>query len=210
MIPTFQLGQLGFSRGAGDTGSPPPPTGDYWNPADKGVHIVLSNYNRTAETDTFGTWYSVRSITSHSSGKWYVENEIDTNVPNNQLFGFANASQSLNAFLGSSGSDGWGIQNNSGSSVWPGSSSTGLTPPIATERNMAAYDAATGKIWLGSKGAWANSGDPAAGTNPTFTITPGTTLYLAESIRDNGMVSTIKNQAGENVYTIPSGFSMWG
>lgn len=109
-----------------------------------------------------------------------------------------------------SGTDGWGIQNNGGSSVWPGSTSTGLTAPVAGERNIAAYDAATGKIWLGSKGVWANSGNPAAGTNPTFTIAAGTTLYLAESIRDAGMASTIKNQAGENVYAIPSGFSMWG
>lgn len=93
MIPTFQAGQLGFYRPSSGTGSPPPPTGDFWNPSDKGAHIVLSNYNRTATTDTFGDWYTVRSITAHSTGKWYAENEIDTNIVSNMLFGFANASQ---------------------------------------------------------------------------------------------------------------------
>jgi len=190
----------------------------YWNPSDKGANVTLSGGNATATNATGGAWATVRSVTAHSSGKYYAENLIVTNTANHQVFGLALATADLNNFLGSDNL-GWSIQNDAnntmrGTGAQMGGTSLG-TPPIATERNMMAVDFDTDPsfvlLWLGSKGNWPGGGVPATATNPTFKITkPLGALYLAVSPFSNGMSSTLKNQVGENAFTIPSGFSMFG
>lgn len=188
----------------------------YWNPSDNGPSMVLSNNNATVTGPATPAWSSIRSVSSRNSGKWYAENLIDTNTPTYQVFGVALSTATLTSYLGSD-NFGWSIQNDTNSTL-RGTGQQGypspLIAPVAGERNMVAYDPATGNLWFGSKGIWATTnagvGDPGAGTNPTFILTAGSTLYLAVSAYSNGQVSTLKNQSGENAHAIPSGFAMWG
>jgi hypothetical protein len=190
----------------------------YWNPADKGSNISLSGTgNYIADNiQAAGSWTPVRSITSHSTGKWYAENLIAAmDAQARIIFGVGTAAMSVaNGVFVGQGAGGWAIQNDtSGPSTLrlAGSATvSGLTAAGVGARHMVAYDAGAGKIWLGSGGAWHNSGDPAAGTNPTVTIAAGTALYLACSIFKTLNTTHLKNQTGENAHTIPSGFSMWG
>jgi len=184
----------------------------YWNPSDKGSAIILSNGNATStNANAFVTWHSVRSGASHGSGKWYAEEVMDANAASSNIFGVGTSAAAVTNYCGSD-AFGWGIQNDASSTVYnnAGTTVTALSPPSVNQRSMVAYDAASGKIWLGAKGVWAGSGDPAAGTNPTFTITPGTVLFLLGSKARSAQTGTLKNQVGENAHTIPSGFSMWG
>lgn len=207
MIPTLQLGGLGRSR------IRRPSLLSYWNHADKGSLIVLSNSDRDITSSSSTTsWNSIRSVTSHGSGKWYAEELMMLNTAASNLFGVGTSGASLTTYAGAD-AFGFAMQNdstpadtyNNGSAT-----SSGIAPAGLNERHMVAYDAATGYIWLGAKGVWANSGDPAAGTGPTYTVTPGTVLYLLGSKARSLQAGRLCNQPGENAHSIPSGFSMWG
>lgn len=78
---------------------------------------------------------------------------------------------------------------------------------------MVAYDADAGKMWVGYNGAWMGSGDPAAGTNPTFTGLSGT-IYPAVTVPNGNYnvtdrVTGMFHSAGFK-HTPPTGFSAWG
>lgn len=188
-----------------------------WNPADNGPFMTLSGGNATL-TGPVGTgWSSCRSVTSHSSGKWYAENEIAINTAGHQVLGIALSTATLTNFVASDNL-GWSIQNdinNTMRGTGAQMSGAGLVAPVAGERNMLALDMDTDPsfhlLWLGSKGSWPGGGDPATGANPTFKIAKtGQAFYLAASLFSSGMSSTVKNQAGENAHTLPAGFAMFG
>lgn len=72
-----------------------------------------------------------------------------------------------------------------------------------------AFDVDAGKAWLGKNGTWYGSGDPAAGTNPWVTWTPGPAIsfagmdfYTAASGHSPGLRIT-----DAQVYASPSGFT---
>lgn len=192
------------------------PTGSsvaYWNSSDKGALIVLSGTGNSISTSSSAgvNWDSVRSITSHSTGLWYAEENMTVNTVSNNIFGVATSAATLTDFAGSD-AFGWSIQNNATSTRRTNgvAVATGLTPPALNERSMVAYNATTGNIWLGARGLWAGGGDPAAGTIPTYTVAAGTTLFLIGSKAALSQTGTLRNQPGENLHTIPAGFSMWG
>jgi len=194
-------------------------SGNYWNPADKASEITLSSANKTAtrSSTSDNAWRLIRGLTSHSTGKHYAEVVMDVNssVVGSMCFGIANASASLTAQLGGN-ANGWGIQaNNSGNlSIYNNGTQTGQgsggNAINAGGRAMVAYDAGTGKIWLGSNGAWFALGNPGAGTGANYTTTPAAVLFLALSEYNSPLACSLKNNVGENLYSIPSGFSMWG
>lgn len=181
-----------------------------WNPADKHADIVLSSSDTQANNGVAGNWRSVRGVTSHSIGKWYAEFNVTSSSINNLMCGIATSAATLASFPGSD-AFGWSIQNDGSTNIRNNGANTptALTPPGTNERFMVAYDAATGKIWLGARGVWYNSGDPAAGTNPTFTASAGTVMFLAAGCFTAGQV-IIRNGSGENLHTIPSGYTVWG
>ena len=186
--------------------------GGYWNPATQGALIVLSNGDRDS-TNASGTvdWNSGRGLTGHSTGKWYAEEEMTINTASSGMFGVGTIAGLLNTYLGTDSAS-FGIQNDTSSTVYGngGYAASSITPPAFGERAMVAYDAATGGIWLGALGTWAGGGDPAAGTSPTFTISPGTQLYLMHAKARSSQAGMLANMPGENTHSIPSGFSMWG
>ena len=193
------------------------PTAAYWNPADKDSHIALSSGDAVATTaGSFATWVNVRSVTSHAGGKWYAELVNTTDVADSMMFGLAKAAESLTNQPGGAGSNSWAIQANRATGVRTyfngGSSIPGFSAISAGGYARIAVDITAGKLWLGvsTSGTWSGGGDPATGTTPTYSFTPGTPLYLIFGGNAVGQVVTLKSNGGENIGTIPSGFAMWG
>jgi hypothetical protein len=72
---------------------------------------------------------------------------------------------------------------------------------------MCAYDADSGKLWIGSQGTWFNSGAPASGTGQVKTQTTGVDWVVG--IGNYGSASTVGSlNFGQRpfAYTAPSGF----
>lgn len=192
------------------------PVVPYWNPADKTSLILLSNGNATATRDTpsAAAFNSVRGITSHNTGKWYAECVNDVNVAGSMIFGVGTSGASLTTLPGG-GPLSWGVQanNNTRRATYYNGSQTnqGGTGGISTGgRGILAVDFDTGRIWFGDSSFGFYTGNPSAGTSPTYTFTAGTTLFLMLGMASSPQQCTLKSQAGENTGTIPTGFSMWG
>lgn len=102
------------------------------NPADKDTNITLSNGNLTAVNGSTGSWKSVRSTISVSTGKWYWETTINaTDAANDALTGIALGTDPMDNFCGAY-STGWGYYggagiklNNSASSAYGATFTTG-------------------------------------------------------------------------------------
>ena len=77
------------------------PLGAAWSTADASLNsITLSNGGLTA-TPTGGSWQSIRSTISHTTGKWYVE--FFCNSPTTrQAWGMASSSFNATSYLGTS------------------------------------------------------------------------------------------------------------
>jgi hypothetical protein len=76
---------------------------------------------------------------------------------------------------------------------------------------MTAFDPATGNIWYGRNGSWLSSGNPAAGTNPFYTIPSGEIVNSSYCIfATNGSSGTFTTDTnfGQRpfAYTPPTGF----
>jgi len=95
---------------------------------------------------------------------------------------------------------------------------------------LVAIDYDEGKLWLGLGGSlnwdsyqtnltrqfigagfspvWAGNGDPAAGTDPTYTFTPGT-AYCPAYRSNGGSVAILKTHPGTTLHVPPAGFSYY-
>jgi hypothetical protein len=160
-----------------------------------------------------------------SSGKWYTEaaNTTISGSGNSCMLGFTSSTQlptvtafggTLTPWIGVDAS----VFNNRILLQWVGVSggtaaATQLFASYASGDIVNfAIDFGAGKFWVGKNGTWYNSGDPAAGTNPTSTFTAGTAdwafwgEYIASS--DNVNRSGVISNFGQRpfAYTPPSGF----
>ena len=70
---------------------------------------------------------------------------------------------------------------------------------------MVAIDFATGKTWFGKNGTWLNSGDPANGSNPGYTIT-GFDFLAPYFNGESGGGGTLNFGQRAFAYTAPSGY----
>lgn len=78
---------------------------------------------------------------------------------------------------------------------------------------MFAVDIVTGKVWVGKNGTWWNSGDPAAGTNPLYTMSSNLTRTFKAGMVANTLGTwqgTVNFGSTAPAYEPPSGFSMMG
>ncbi len=173
------------------------PAGFGFNPADKGTHIVLSNGNFSCATSGAGGWESVRSVTSHSSGKYLLgaEFQYTTGGAGVRMIGLADSSASLASYLGGGGGKALAWQfgtthQETGGPTFHGSFDSTLPTPSDAPANtkyqgLMAIDFAIG-VWLSdhTQSAWMGGGDPVAGTNPTFTFdsAAGSTFFAAMSV----------------------------
>lgn len=197
------------SRASAPTGS------SYWNPSDKSANVTLSDSDRVA-TVTPASWSAVRGVTSHDSGKWYAEQVYVAGVSSRVTMGVGTSAMSLSNFAGA-GTTSWALQagGTSGSTarLLNNGSSLGAVAELSIGSHVRiAIDFDAGEGWIGSAAAWVLGGDPAAGTAPSFTFTPGTTLYLACGLNGGSPAAQcrLRTAAGDMSSSIPSGFSPWG
>jgi hypothetical protein len=190
------------SYGTPDTGVGNEVRGNYctWNPL-ANTAGALSNGNLQLG-GTSGASVRCNSTLAISSGKWYFESTL------------TNASQYTSVGVGQGfitnlypGQDalsyaqtleqGTRINNNS----QPGYG-TALT---SGDVFMCAFDLDNNKIFFGKNGTWFNSSNPAAGTNPAYTLAAGTYCPIA---RPYGSGAVINTNFGQRpfAYTAPSGF----
>lgn len=206
MIPTFQLGGLGRARRQAS-----PVVAVTWNPSDKGPNITLSAADMTL-TNTATVWDSARTLGgAMTSGKWYDEAIMTgQSGTSSTIFGVCSAAYTMATYLGQT-TNGFGIQGAGASGVirtFLAGSAVDHTGLVTTgQRVKAAVDIAAGKGWLAKVGsAWIGGGDPAAGTSPTFTFTPGTTMYFAGSAYNAG-AGSLTRVGGVYTDAVPSGFT---
>lgn len=126
------------------------------------------------------------AVLGRSSGKFYFEVHPDQlYVTNNgYLTGISVGTGTESGYPGQTTAS-FGLASRSGDSgTYTNGTQTnivasGISSTSAYDR--IAVDADLGYVWLAksnrSSGAWIGGGDPAAGTSPTYTFTPGSTIY---------------------------------
>lgn len=187
---------------------------NYFDPARLGAGITLTNSSATA-VRTSGGWASVAGVTKHSAGKWYAECSDDVNPGSGgMMFGAAPTSFALTAAFPGMTATSYGEQpsNTGGTRTYNNNVQTSYSGFIvAGGSGRIAIDFDAGKVWFGdsnSGGRW-YKGDPATGATPSYTFTPGLELTLMLGLFLSTQQCTLRNNAGENTMTIPTGFTMW-
>lgn len=143
----------------------PAPSGATWNPADKGVDIVLSNGNLTASNATSSYSHVVASV-AKTSGKWYAEFTVDVLGASGDCFiGWTEAplltgNREMRFVDPSIRRVGW----RSNGTYYGGNVTSAGVGYTVGDVVMVAVDFATGDVWFGKNGSWNGGGDPAAGT----------------------------------------------
>ena len=186
-----------------------------WNASDKSANITLSNGSPPLTvTSGTGTYESVRSIASASSGKVHWQLHLDSAVGGTSGFvqGFCTASHSLATVLGfSDHSFGWAasgvlLQDSSGVGNIGATWTTGDW--ISFALNIPAklfWVRINGGNWLAADGS---TGDPVAGTNGIdFSGMAAFTLFAACSTQDHATNAYTANfGATAYAFAAPSGY----
>lgn len=183
------------------------------DPYNKSANITAKAANQFAEGNAVAGNKVAFCDTFVSSGKWYFEyevgqfsgvrtdnnNNIGVGVARNTFGTSGDATTSANSWIHVYG----GTVYNNGSSASIGA----FTYPGGY--GMCAFDLDNGKIWFGKDGTWYNSGNPAAGTNATYSNLSGSVTPVV------WMTGTTNNQAtalhmGQRPFhsTAPSGFKV--
>ena len=158
---------------------------------------------------------SVISTFGFSSGKWYWEVELDSQVNYTQLAGVIKESKMESALLTSfnvgANDGGWGyfLQGNTdnGKAFHNNSASSVYTTMSAGNILSIAVDSDNGKIYFAVNGTYVNSGDPANGTGAVYTNLPtGENLFPAiTNYVGSGSTATMLMNFGNPPFSISSG-----
>jgi hypothetical protein len=185
------------------------PTNNYatWNAVNKETGVALSNGNLTATMTADG--HVTTGTMAASSGKYYFE-WTRNNSGGNWSVGLAflsATSGSVNSLPNNFGYDAatFGVYPD-GSALYNGSN-TNVGAQGTGSTRMLAIDIDAGKLWMGLNGTWYNSGNPAAGTNPTKSSFPTGAVIpvIGNSATSTGIVTTNFGQSGFT-YTPPDDF----
>lgn len=168
----------------------------------------------------------VLSDSGKTAGKFYAEVSCPQLATGSQALscGLRRGTGSLNTYLGQS-ADGWGTwaEGTGGTtrSTYTNATQTNATVTGANalaQRARIAVDIDNGRLYLSYFGntAWVGGGDPAAGTSPTYSFTPGgSTYYLAFNPR-TGTVTPSSNRTRLQLIlpnnwnsSAPTGFDVW-
>jgi hypothetical protein len=200
---------LGVGKAASGGGGSPPTT---WNPSDIGPNLSLSGGNLTV-TQSTAIFDGVRSIASHSTGKYYWENTLNFSV--NGTTGFANATASLNgSFIGG---DNNGVGYQPAGNIWMGGSTTPVQTAAVGDVVGYALDMGNLKFWvrtihLGVAGNWNNSGTDNPATNTggfNYTGLAAGPYFAAASLNGNGENVVTNFGATAFAASAPAGFVNW-
>ena len=180
-----------------------------WNPSDKHANITLSNGDMRATTTTDGG-YSVRS-TAAISGKRYFEFELLSDLGGEACAaGVATASEALTKFVGeTTKSAGEWYPNNT---IYANNSVVANQTDSSSgsvQRYKVCVDSATRKVWISREDlSYPLSGDPAAGTNPTYTLSGTDGIYACATPYENvnTYVDLVSNPS-DMIGSPPSGFT---
>ena len=186
------------------------------NPLDKGYTgaITLSQGNLVTESSSGAGDTGLRSTIGVTTGKWYLEAKIASS--NTIVIGDIDARLQSNMNDGSPADDFYGIQRYSdtktnlyndgtfvsqNTAMWGGFTSSDII--------SIALDLDNNKIFFAKNGSFkdssGNTGDPANGTNPTFTISDATKTYtFYTELRGNDADGLLIN-FGNPPFTISSG-----
>lgn len=192
-----------FAAVTGGSVAPPAPvTYTTWDPAKKAADITLRSGNMQCESGITTGGGSVLSVIGASGGKYYFEVQPDQFYATNPgyLTGISIGTGTTASYPGATSSSFGLASTSTGSDTWSGGSASNNNAGGAA--NLAHYhkwaiDIDAGKAWCGisnrNSGAWIGGGDPAAGTSPTFTFTPNSTIYPMGCPR-RGHASTVTDR----------------
>lgn len=179
------------------------------NPLAQTSALVLSNGNLMYATSGAAAYANTNAtIQMPSTGKWYFEVYINTLYYTGT--GYHNIKIGINGsdgFYGIDATDGTSQANYTITSPTGGSyDPAGLGSSGGAQTMMVAYDAATGKLWLGAKGNWSGGGSPSAGTTPTYTTAGTLGTYFPRPIVYQYSVGSANFGQQPFTYTAPTGF----
>jgi len=160
--------------------------------------------------------FTVGTIGIPTTGKYYFEvTNGSTTAPAQVSIGLQvqaspptsfSAAGGYTLYLGYAGATANLYINNNGTN-----SSANVVSTTASDVLNLAYDASTGKLWLGYNNVWKNSSgatdgaaNPATGANPTITISAGLSLFPFHHVYSN--TASINFGQRPFAYTPPSGF----
>ena len=160
-----------------------------------------------------------RGTIGASSGKWYFEARLNT-AQNDTAIALANEDE--NIFTRFSGETTNSVGYLADGRFFYNSSSTSYSSLTGGNIFQIAFDADSGKIWIGKNNTWQNSGDPANGTGSVQTVSWNFFLPAARTVgsgvlhynfgQDSSFSgnSTAQNNTdgkyGDFYYAPPSGF----
>ena len=169
----------------------------------------LSNGNLQFTNAAGSTYYATGGTVAMTTGKWYFE--INATVLNSNryaLIGISNSNYGYGDSVNNGVADTWTYYSLDGSlfvetvrtTAWSSSYGTGDVVNVA-------FDADTGKLFFGKNGVWANSSNPATGTNPAATVAAGT-YFPVVRLYTYSTVPVVDANFGQRpfAYTAPSGF----
>ena len=176
---------------------------------------TLTNGNLDAEGPS-NAWHIGRgTIAFPASDKWYWEATVTGTATASYAISVATASAANQTADFTTGTNYYGIVNNTGSTINKVNNGTAtiISTAAAWAQNdilMCAYDGATGKVWFGRNGTWypqtsgGSAGNPGAGTNETMTASG--TVFPAVHCYGTSADMAVNFGQRPFAYTAPSGF----
>lgn len=178
------------------------------NPLDKySSTIGASEANLKLVSTSGGSYQQIRNTIGMSSGKYYMEWVIvSQGTAGRTGAALIKGNSPLSGAAGSdtyswvNHGDGYAYYNNGTTALSTGSITTG------TDVVMYAFDADSGKFWMGKNGTWDNSGNPATGANPIYSgLTDGPYFFGGWNYNTSDVVAFNFGQRPFS-YTPPTGF----
>ena len=207
---------------AWDGGPVTPPPSSVWSASDATAgSMTLTNGGLTVTPGAAGQWQAIRSTTSKTSGKFYVEFSNSV-AATNWVFsvGLASAGIALGGGAFALGMSNYSVGIVTLTTVNVSSGFTkNYTPngpdwqPAAGTVFALAIDFTAGSIWFADNNVWTNSSNPATGSLPAVSFVPATVgaLFAAMDFGATGVgVWTLQATAASQKYAPPSGFTAWG
>jgi len=198
---------------------PDSPTNNYCvlNSVDKDGHTNAEGNLEVSGNVIYGMQ---RGTIGATSGKWYFEARLNTYQGDTAI---ALANEDENIFTRFSGETTNSVGYLADNRFFYNSGSTNYSSLSAGNIFQIAFDADTGKIWIGKNNTWQNSGDPANGTGSVQTVSWNFFLPAARTVGSGvlhynfgqdssfGGHSTAQNNAdgngyGDFYYAPPTGF----
>jgi hypothetical protein len=183
-----------------------------WSPIDKGSTITLSNSNLTATAG--GTPNAIRSTTSHTTGKFYVEFDNLFASNNFTSIGAANATAPVSSIPNTNNSaDGFNIGQ-----IYVNGSNLGSWGGSPAPNGGMAIDLTSQLMWwcsnvTASPQAWNGSTSNAPGGAGGISITglggAGTPVFIYAILQSAGEAFSVNFGASAFVAAVPAGYIAW-